>query len=450
MSDNKKNHHINLTQGSVHKHLIRMALPMIIGIAASMGFLLADTFFIGKLGPNELAAVGFAGPIIMIIVATSIGLGAGTSSVMARAAGRGDQEELIKLATNSFIISALLSLGFTVIGLLTIDPLFRIMGADETILPLIRDYMEIWYWAPIFVITPMVAMGIMRSVGDTSLQGKILILASLANVILDPILIFGLLGFPRMELAGAALATLIARAGSFVAVVYYLTYRFHVLKFNRAIVADFWISTKKIMHVGIPAAGTNIIIPIANGVIIAIIATFGNDAVAGTTVALRIETFSIIFFFALSSIIGPFVGQNLGARKHDRIQLALKQSAIFCLLWGAALAVLIALFAPGITGVFSDKSAISGLATSYLFIVPLSYGAYGIVMTANAAFNGLGQPLPGVMISTLRVVIFQIPMVLLAAWYMDLAYVFAAASLSNILAGILAYFWITRTARNLA
>lgn len=350
MSDNKKKHHINLTQGSVHKHLIRMALPMIIGIAASMGFLLADTFFIGKLGPNELAAVGFAGPIIMIIVATSIGLGAGTSSVMARAAGRGDQEELIKLATNSFIISALLSLGFTVIGLLTIDPLFRIMGADETILPLIRDYMEIWYWAPIFVITPMVAMGIMRSVGDTSLQGKILILASLANVILDPILIFGLLGFPRMELAGAALATLIARAGSFVAVVYYLTYRFHVLKFSRAIVADFWISTKKIMHVGIPAAGTNIIIPIANGVIIAIIATFGNDAVAGTTVALRIETFSIIFFFALSSIIGPFVGQNLGARKHDRIQLALKQSAIFCLLWGAALAVLIALFAPGITG----------------------------------------------------------------------------------------------------
>jgi len=449
MSEKHKKHQVNLTEGPVHKHLIRMALPMIIGISASMGFLLADTFFIGRLGPDELAAVGFAGPIIMIIVASSIGLSAGTSSVMARAAGRGDHDEMIKLATTSLILVGLLSLAFTIIGLLTINPLFRLMGADETVLPLIRDYMQIWYWAPIFVITPMVAMGIMRSVGDTSLQGKIMIWASLANIILDPIMIFGLFGFPRMELEGAAYATMIARAGSFVAVIYYLTYRFHVIKFSHAIFADFWQTTKKIMHVGIPATGTNIIIPIANSVIVAIIATFGNDAVAGATVAIRIETFVIIFFFALSAIIGPFVGQNLGVRNHERIELALKQSALFCIVWGAILTLIIALAAPSVTVLFDDTKSISDIATIYLFIVPISYGAYGIVMTANAAFNGLGQPLPGVMISTLRVVILQIPLVLLAAYYNNLPYVFAAASLSNILVGIIAYVWIMRTARNL-
>ncbi len=448
---NKKSHHVDLTEGTVHKHLIRMALPMMIGITASMGFILADTYFIGKLGPDELAAMGFIGPIVMIMVSASIGLSAGTSSVMARASGRGDHNELVKLATNSFLISVLISLTFTLVGLLTIDPLFTMMGADEKTLPMIREYMLVWYWSPLFIIVPMVAMGIMRALGDTSLQGKLMIIAALANVVLDPIMIFGLLGFPRLEMTGAALATLITRAGTFLAVLYYLTYRFHVIKFSNEVLGSFRTSARKIMHVGIPAMGTNMIIPLAGGVVIAIIALFGNDAVAGTNVAMRIEAVTIIVFYALSAVIGPFSGQNMGAHKYDRIEKALKQCTIFALIWGSVLAVVIGLLAPAITVHFSNEASIQEYSNYYLYIMPISYGAYGIVMIANAAFNGLGKPMPGVVISTLRVAVFQFPLVMIAAFYFaDMHYVFAASSLSNILAGIIAYIWVMKQVRHMA
>ena len=174
------------------------------------------------------------------------------------------------------------------------------------------------------------------------------------------------------------------------------------------------------MYVGIPAMGTNMIIPLAGGIVIAIIALFGNDAVAGTNVAMRIESMIIIVFYALSAVIGPFAGQNLGAHKYDRIEKALQQCALFALFFGALLAGLIALTAPAITVHFSDEAAIQDIANSYLYIMPLSYGAYGFVMVANAAFNGLGTPIPGVVISTLRVAIFQFPLVLIAAFFFDM------------------------------
>jgi len=447
----KNSPRVDLTQGPVHTHLIRMALPMMVGIAASMGFILADTYFIGMLGPDELAAIGFVGPIAMVIVAASIGLSAGTSSVLARVMGSGDQQTLVRLATNSFIISVMISLAFTLIGLLTIEPLFTLMGADEKTLPMIRQYMLIWYWLPLFIIVPMVGMGVMRAMGDTSLQGKLMIIAALANVILDPIMIFGLFGFPRLELAGAAYATLITRAGSFIAVMYLLIYRFEVIKFNADIVTSFRGSLSRIMQVGIPAMSTNMIIPMAGGVVIAIIATFGNDAVAGTNVAMRIESVTIIIFFALSAVIGPFAGQNLGAGKQDRIEQALQQCALFALIWGAVLAIAIALVAPIITRQFSDVTTIQDYANGYLYIMPISYGAYGMVMIANATFNGLGRPIPGVILSTIRVAVFQFPLVLIAAFFFaDMTYVYAASCLSNILAGIIAYIWIIRMVRSMS
>jgi len=449
-STQKKSPRVDLTQGSILRHLIRMALPMMIGITASMGFILADTYFIGKLGPGELATMGFVGPIAMIIVSASIGLSAGTSSVMARASGNGDHQALVRLATSSFLISVFISLCFTVVGLLTIDPLFTLMGADQQTMPMIREYMHVWYWSPLFIIVPMVAMGVMRALGDTTLQGRLMLIAALANVVLDPIMIFGLFGFPRLELAGAALATLITRAGTFAAVMYYLAYRFHVIKFSRDVFASFRESFRKITHVGIPAMGTNMIIPLSGGIVIAIIAMFGNDAVAGTNVALRIESVTIIVFYALSAVIGPFAGQNIGAGRHDRIEKALRLCALFAVIWGAILAVIIAVGAPYVTRQFSNDLSIQTYANSYLYIMPVSYGAYGFVMIANATFNGIGKPIPGVIISTLRVAIFQFPLVMIAAFLLsDISYVYVASSLSNILAGAIAYIWVRRTIQHI-
>ncbi len=202
-----------------------------------------------------------------------------------------------------------------------------------------------------------------------------------------------------------------------------------------------------ILHVGLPAAGTNVIIPMANGVIVALVATYGAEAIAGLGIATRIEMFSLIIFYAISGIIGPFVGQNLGASRRDRILLALKQCFVFCLAFGAALAVVVGLLAKPLAGLFSESAEAIGVASLYLWIVPVSYGAAGIVMLVNACFNGLGRPLPATTISVTRMVIVYVPLALAGKALFGIPGIFAAYAVSNIIVGAGAAVWGWTTCR---
>ena len=435
---------VDLTVGPVHKHLIRMGLPMIIGLTASMSFTFVDLFYIGMLGTDELAAMGFITRMVMIIISASIGLSAGISSVIARAAGNKDQDEIKRFATNTLILTFLISIGFTIVGLLTIEPLFSTMGADETVMPFIREYVTIWYFSPLFIMLPMTGGAVMRALGDTKLQGNLMLFAALANAVLDPVLIFGLFGFPELGFVGAAWATLITRFMSFAVIMYALYYQYHVICFEKKTIGAFTTSVRKIMHVGIPATGTNMIIPIVAVIVISIIARYGTDSVAATNVATTIEALSLVLFFSLSSVVGPFIGQNLGAGNFERIEECIKKSMLFCLVWGGFMAILLALLAPLLASLFSDEPAINDLTISYLYVVPASYGLYGLVMCVNAIFNSIGDPMPGVAISTLRVFFLQLPLVYAASHFYDLETAFILISASNMIAGIVGYIWIAR------
>lgn len=449
MASMKKSPRIDLTTGSVHKHLIRMAIPMVIGLTASMSFTFVDSFFIAKLGTNEVAAMGFITRVAMVIVSLSIGLMAGVSSVISRVAGKGDQEEIKILTTNTLIMTFGLSILVTIIGLATIDPLFRAMGANEEVLPLIHEYIIIWYFSPLFIMLPMTGGAVMRALGDTKLQGNLMVVSAVLNLILDPILIFGLFGFPEMGLAGAAWASFATRFVSFIIILYALNYHYQVVNFNRETLTHFISSMKRILHVGIPATGTNLIIPIVAAIIISMVARYGTEAVAATHIATTVEMLSLVLFFVSSAVIGPFIGQNLGAQNFDRIDEAIKKISLFCLIWGGIVATILAVFAQQIAGMFRGDPQIISLAVSYLYVVPVSYGLYGLVMSVNAIFNSLGKPMPGVAISTLRVFLLQLPLFYFASNYYDLETAFIFISASNAIAGILAYFWLKRVVENL-
>ncbi|MCC3861333.1 MATE family efflux transporter [Pseudemcibacter aquimaris] len=438
----KKSRRVDLTTGPVHKHLIRMALPMTLGIAASMSFTFVDNYFIAQLGTDEVAAMGFVTRVAMIIVAVSIGMGAGVTSVIARVAGNGDQDEIKKLATNTLILTFLVSIAVTIFGLMTVDPLFRAMGADDSVMPMIKEYIHIWYFTALFIIFPMTGSAIMRALGDTKLQGKIMLYSAFGNAVLDPLLIFGLYGFPELGLAGAAWASLITRFVSFAYILYSLQFEFHVICFKGDTLEDFTKSVRRIMHVGIPATGTNMIIPIVQAMIIALVATYGNNAVAATHLATTIEMLALVIFFALSAVVGPFLGQNLGANNFERIDECITKVMLFCLAFGAVSAVVLGLFATELAGLFRDEADIVNLARAYLIYVPISYGLYGMVMSVNAMFNAIGKPMPGVMISSLRVFFLQLPLFYFASQYYDLETAFIFISASNAIAGIVAYIWI--------
>ncbi len=438
------NKEARLTQGPVGRHLVGMTLPVLVGIFMMMLQGFVDAYFLGRVGDRELAALGFAFPVLMVVTSVAIGLGAGTSSVVARAIGADDHRRASRLATDSLLLSFGITAVVAVLGVLAIDPLFRLLGAPEDMLPLIGGFMRIFYAAVPFVVVGMVGMASMRATGDTRLPSLLMIIASIANIILDPILIFGLGPVPAMGLNGAAWAALIARGALFVGGVFFLRRRLEMLTFERPRAAELRRSWGAILHVGIPAAGTNAIVPIATGVITAMLARYGPEAVAGFGVASRIEALMLVMYYAMSAIIGPFVGQNVAAGKADRIHRALWLCTVFCLASGLGIALILAAFSTSLPALFSDDPTVTGVTTTFLLIAPVGYGAYGMVMVMNAAFNGMGKPLPGVIISAARTVAIYIPLAWVADHFLGIAGIFGAYAVANIVTGLSSYTWARR------
>jgi putative MATE family efflux protein len=354
-----------------------------------------------------------------------------------------------RLATDALSLAFMISVILSVVGILSLDGLFTLLGASPDVLALIRDYMLIWYAGYTLVLVPMVVIGAVRATGDTKLQARLMMASAAINLILDPLLIFGWLGFPRMELQGAAAASVAARFTTllFGALV---IHRMSLLCSPLTSVSTLWQSWKRILHVGLPAAGTNVIIPVSAGIIVALLAGYGDRAVAGFGAATRIEALTLVVFFAMSATIGPFVGQNLGARKAERIDAAVRASALFCLALGAVIAIVLGLLAPRLSHLFSHDASVIEVTTTYLRIVPLGYGAAGIIMVVNAAFNGIGKPLPAVAISVGRTLGLYVPLAYAASYLFGVAGIFAAACFSDLLSGIIAYVWFRKSCRTLA
>ena len=435
-----------LTEGNIGRQLASMAMPMAIGILATMSLNIIDTFFVSTLGDLPLAALSFSFPVIMLLISLSIGLGAGTSSVVSFAAGKEDSANVKALITDSMTLTAILSIILGVIGIFTIDPLFMLLGAEQEVIPLIKDYMLIWYVSIVFFAIPMVGMSSMRALGDTKFQGHMMIWMAVANAILDPFLIFGWGPFPRLEIAGAAIATLVVRVVSLVVLLYWLRVKMDVLV-NPFNVSRFIRSSKEVLHVGIPAMATNMIIPISGSVLIAMVATHGTEAVAGFGVATRIESVALIFFYALSAVVGPFCGQNLGARDFDRLHTCQRIVLKFCFYSGLLLSVILALTGEWLATFFSSDPMVIDVTKTYLYIVPISYFAYGVVMCVNASFNGLRKPMPGVVISSARVIFVLLPFAWVGNHFFQVTGLMIATALSNIVVGVLAYVWIRGTIR---
>jgi putative MATE family efflux protein len=438
-----------LASGPVGRHLIDMTVPVLFGIATMMGQALIDAWFIGQVGVDSLAAYSFGFPILMIVTSVAIGLGAGTSSVVARALGNHDRRRARRLSTDAIILSFLITAIVAGFGIVTIDPLFRMLGASADLLPLIRSFMTILYLGVPFIVVGMVGMASMRATGDTRLPGKLMVIASVLNIILDPILIFGIGPIPALGLDGAALAALIARGAIFVGTVYFLRVRLRLLVLSwprREVLLRSW---RDILHVGLPAAGTNIIVPMGATIVTAMIATFGTEAVAGFGVASRIETMMLVLYYAMSSIIGPFVGQNLSAGKEDRILRSLWLCTVFCIASGLVIAAFLAALSGVLPGFFSEDPEAIRVTQVFLWVVPISYGAYGMVMVMNAAFNGLGKPMPGVWVSLMRILVLYVPLAMLAMQFFGVVGIFAAYALANILTGLFAYAWARGTVRQL-
>ena len=436
----------SLVDVPIRPTLTRMTLQMMVGIMGMIAFNLVDTFFIGKLGTRELAAISFTFPVVMVIGGLSMGLSVGASSVISRAIGQGDQFTVQRLTTDILALAVLLVTGLVLVGLFTMGPVFRALGASEEVIPLIREYMLIWYPGMVFVVVPMVGNSAIRATGDAKWPSLIMMVAFGVNAILDPVLIFGLGPFPRLELAGAAIATVIAR-GSSLLLSLWLLHRLHMISFKPRPVRLLIDSWTRLLYVGGPNAATHVIVPLGAGLITRLVAGYGEASVAGFGVATRVDMLALAPLMALGAVLGPFVGQNWGAARLDRVRAAARDAQAFALLWGLFTLTMLFFLGRSVAGLFNDDPTVMDVADHYLSIVPLGYGLMGVLMLSNTCLNALNRPLHAATLTMTQILLLYVPLAHLGERLIGLTGIFSAAVAASAVAGIAAYLWLRRVLR---
>jgi len=433
-----------LIEGRVGKLLFKLTLPMIIGIFSMIIFNLTDTFFVAKLGTIDLAALSFTFPVILTINNLAIGIAIGASAVISKAVGKEDHNLVKRLTTNSLLLSVIFVLIVVIIGLFTIKPTFSLLGAKEDTLPLIIDYMKIWYIGVIFVIVPMVGNNAIRALGDTLTPGIIMIIAASINIILDPLLIFGIGIFPRLGIKGAAIATVIARASALVVSLLILHYRDRLITRHLISFQEILNAWKKVLFIGLPTAATRIAIPLSQGFITRILSVIGHNAVAGFGVATRIEFFALTAPLALSSVIGPFIGQNWGAGKIQRVKESIKISDKFSIIFGITIYIFLFFIAEPIAQLFNKNSEITSIIILYLRIVPIGYCFQGILLTSTAGIIVLHKPYHSFFIIIFQMIIVYIPLAYVTSLFYGAMGPFSSLAIVYLLGGFISHLVLTK------
>ncbi len=423
------------TEGPIERTLARTTLQMLLGILAMVAFNLVDTFFVGQLGKVELAAMAFTFPVVTVFGGLALGLGQGASAVISRAIGVGDRDQVRRLTTDALLLAVLVVTVLVVVGLATIEPLFRAMGASDELLPLISEYMRIWYVGMPFVVIPMVGNNAIRATGDARTPATIMLVVVLVNAILDPLLIFGLGPFPRMELAGAALTTVFARAAALAASMWVLAVRDRLVTWSLAAVSVTLASWRRILWIGLPDAATRMILPVGAGVVTRLVAGHGKEAVAAFGVASRLDIFALAMVMALCSMLGPFVGQNHGAGLHARVRRGVRSSQLFAVGWGLLGLAVLWLGAPLLAPLFNDDPLVIAHTVRYLRIVPFGYALVGVLMVSNTTLNVLERPLHASGLTLLQMFGLYVPLALLGGRHIGLDGIFGAALVANVVTG---------------
>ena len=420
----------DLTQGNIRTLLIELTIPMIFGILGIIAFNLADTYFVGKIGMVPMAALTFTFPVVTVINSINLGIGIGTSAVVSKAVGQRDHDLVRRLATDSLTLGVLFSLIAVTIGQLTIVPLFTMLGADSEVMPYIIKYMRVWYAGAPFVVIPMIGNNSIRALGDTKTPSIVMLVSASINVLMDPILIFGLGPIPALGVTGAALATVVARGMTFIFALYVLIMREKVVSMAGASVKKILKTWRTILFIGVPNAIARIIIPIGAGIITGVIAGFGNNAVAGFGIATRLEFLALAVVGSLASVIPVFVGQNYGAGDFVRIRQAIRMSQRFVVIYGALMYGLLFFIARPLAMLFTKDLGVVDVVVLYMRIAPAGYAFSGILQVMTASFNALHKPINGAVLNLIQIMGLYVPIALLASNVLGLIGVFIGFAVS--------------------
>jgi len=358
--------------------------------------------------------------------------------------GSGQTARVARVATDNYLMAVLITALVGLLGQFLLPTLAQLLGAPDALYPLIDGYMSIWFFASIFMVLNMVCNATFRASGDTRITAVIMLGSSVMNFILDPILIFGWGPVPALGIEGAALASLIAWASTSFVALYLLKRLKGLLLLEWLRWPDIWDNWRSVLRISLPAALSNMMTPVANGVLTAVVARHGPEAVAAFGVGNRLESLSLLVCLALSMTLPPFISQNFGARLIYRVQGAYQSAIQFALIWQLLVYLLLALSAGWVAQLFTDDPEVLRWLTLWILVVPLGFGFQAATFLSSSTFNALHQPLRALRISLVRLFILYVPLGWLGNHLFELKGMFVALVVANALTALFAWFWMLR------
>src|ERR1043166_4204832 len=439
----------DLTQGSVTKHLLHMSAFLAASMLVQTLYLLADLYWVGHLGKEAIAAVGVAGNLMMIVMALTQMLGVGTTTLMSHAAGRKDQPHAEVVFNQSFVMSIVIAVGLGVVGFVLRPAYCDWLSADAETAQLAKAYL-LWFLPGLLLQFPLVALSsALRATGIIKPAVGFQMLSVFLNIVLAPLLIFGIGPWPKLGVIGAALATFISILIADVLMVTYFEKKYHYVRFRIPLFRPQTKIWKRMLGIGAPAGAEFLLIFVYIMLVYAIIRGFGPEAQAGFGIGARVMQALFLPVVALSFAVAPVVGQNFGGRRADRVRHSVYSAIGIASLMMVVLTVIAYLVPATLIRIFSRDPRVIVFGSEYLRIVSLNFISAGIIFTTSSVFQGIGNTLPPLFSSVTRLVLFAVPawMVSRAPGY-NIRYVWYLSVASQIVQAILILLLLGRELRH--
>ncbi|MEE4116409.1 MAG: MATE family efflux transporter [Marinilabiliaceae bacterium] len=401
---------LDFTEGKLSRAILLLSIPMVLEMIMESVFAIVDIWFVSKLGPDAIATVGITESMITIVYSISVGLSMATTSLVSRRIGEKNPDMAARSAMQSIIAGLLASFLIAVPGVIYAPQLLALMGANEVIVNEMSGYTRIMFGGNIAIMLLFIINAVFRSSGDAAISMRVLWIANLINIVLDPCLIFGLGPFPELGIKGAAIATTTGRG---IAVLYQLYILFNGSKRVRILRKHLRINLKlimKILRISVGGIGQNLIATSSWILLVRIIAEFGSAAVAGYTIAIRIILFALLPSWGISNASATLVGQNLGANKPDRAERSAWVTGGVNVVLLSVFGLIMILFPGVFIRFFTDDAEVIRTGITGLRIVSAGFMAYGMGMVMVNSFNGAGDTATPTWINIIAFWMIEIPL----------------------------------------
>lgn len=410
----------DFTEGSIGLAIFILSVPMILEMIMESLFAIVDIFFVAKLGAEAVAVVGITEAMMAIVYAVAFGLAIGATATVARRVGEKDFENAAKTAAHVIYLGLIISLVLSAVGIIFAPVFLRLLGAEPQVVAEGTTFTRILLGGNASVVFIFLLNGIFRGAGDAAIAMRVLWLANGLNIILDPLLIFGIWIFPEMGVTGAAVATVIGRGTGVLFAAWCLFGKGGRITIHR----ESWAFDPRLLWKLVRLSATAVLqftIGTASwSVLVRVVAGFGSEAIAGYIIGLRIIVFALLPSLGLSNAAATLVGQNLGAGKPERAERSVWTAAFFNGGFLGLVGLIFLIFSAQIIGSFTTEPAVLAYGTDCLRIVAYGFVFYGFGMVVETAFNGAGDTWTPTYLNFFIFWMFEIPLAYLLAYHFDL------------------------------